>query len=240
LNNQLNLKYKIRSDLITIDIQCFESLFIQLDGRDSKTKDIIIGVVYKPPNTDLDVFNTQFGEVLNVLAKEKKPCYILGDYNINLLKFQTHLPIGDFINTILSNGFYQLIDKPTRITLNSATLIDNILTNVHSEKLSPAIWLTDISDHLPVLVTIPSKKSLPNMKSSETFTHKHIINDLKIEQFRSDINNHDWSTVFSSNSTEQIYHIFENNLKELYEKKFLWLGLDSNLVIITVHGSQKD
>ena len=66
-------------------------------------------------------------------------CYILGDYNINLLNHQFHHTTGDFINTLLPNGFYPLIDKPTRITSSNATLIDNIVTNLQFHVLSPAI-----------------------------------------------------------------------------------------------------
>ena len=47
----------------------------------------------------------------------------------------------------MASGFYPLINKPTRITDSSATLIDNIFTNVHNTETKSGIWITDISDH---------------------------------------------------------------------------------------------
>ena len=49
-----------------------------------------------------------------------------------------------------SLGLYPLIDKPTRITDFSATLIDNIFTNELHHNITSGILFNDISDHLPI------------------------------------------------------------------------------------------
>ena len=67
----------------------------------SKSKDIIIGVIYKPSDVDMELFTSQFWEILEAIQKENKMCYILGDYKINLLNNQSHHPTRDFINTHL-------------------------------------------------------------------------------------------------------------------------------------------
>ena len=53
----------------------------------------------------------------------------MGDYNINLLNSDTHNPTRSFLDTMYSNMLYPLITRPTRLTANSATLIENIFTN---------------------------------------------------------------------------------------------------------------
>ena len=53
----------------------------------------------------------------------------MGDYNINLLNVDSHQLTSDFNDTLFSNGIVPMITHPTRVTSNSATLIDNILTN---------------------------------------------------------------------------------------------------------------
>ena len=55
--------------------------------------------------------------------------YLCGDFNINLLNSESHNGTKDFIEMLYSLGLYPLIDRPSRITSNSATLIDNIFTN---------------------------------------------------------------------------------------------------------------
>ena len=128
LLDSLDFKFKIRPDLAINELT--ESLFIQVTN--SRHKDVIVGVIYKPPNIDVEQFNDNLEHLLKTLTKERRPCYLLGDYNINLLKQDKHLPTKRFIDTILAYGFYPLINKPTRITSQSITLIDNILTNVHN------------------------------------------------------------------------------------------------------------
>lgn len=71
-------------------------------------------------------FNDYLYDTLSKISNEKKHCFILGDYNIDLLSSGS----SDFLNTVSSCGFYYTITRPTRITDHSASLIDNILTNV--------------------------------------------------------------------------------------------------------------
>ena len=72
---------------------------------------------------------------------------------MNLLNADSHRPTSEFINSMLSGSFYPVINKPTRITEHSATIIDNIFCNFFNEKLFCGILYWDISDHLPIFMT---------------------------------------------------------------------------------------
>ena len=69
-------------------------------------KDIIVGVIYRPPNTDFDVFYNNFMDILAKINLEKRPTYLLGDFNIDLLKYGKVPKTQKFLNLLLSNGFY--------------------------------------------------------------------------------------------------------------------------------------
>ena len=74
----------------------------------------------------------------------------MGDFNINLLNKDIYVQTADFIDIILSySTTYPSIPRPTRITLKSATLIDDIFTNSHTKQTSEII-LYHLSDHLPI------------------------------------------------------------------------------------------
>ena len=77
----------------------------------------------------------------------------MGNFNINLMNEERHNPTSEFINLMTSYSLYPRITKPTRITSKSATLIDNIYTNSHA-KQNGGILLADISDHLPIFISI--------------------------------------------------------------------------------------
>ena len=71
----------------------------------------------------------------------------MGDFNIDLA--QENDSSLTFRNMLLSNSFYNTIDKPTWITSRSVSLIDNIFSNIHRDTLHSGILYSDISDHLP-------------------------------------------------------------------------------------------
>ena len=90
----------------------------------------------------------------------------MGDFNIDILKESS----SNFMNTIYSSGFYPPITKPTRVSTTSATLIDNIFTNVlQFDACLSGIIATDLTDHFPVFC-LPSQQV-----SNMYFLLKYII-----------------------------------------------------------------
>ena len=81
---------------------------------------MVIGVIYRPQNMYINTFNDQFATVMENIKQEKKICYSIGDYNINLLNVELHGPTSDFNDIMYSNGFIPLITIPTRVTESTA------------------------------------------------------------------------------------------------------------------------
>ena len=99
---------------------------------------------------------------LEILSKEQKQVFLLGDFNINLLNYNDHQPTNDFLDSLASNSFIPYILHPTRITSHSKTLIDNIFSNyISPERISGNITST-ISDHLPQFSFVPNILSNPS------------------------------------------------------------------------------
>jgi len=73
----------------------------------------------------------------------------MGDFNINLMNYQSKNLTGDVLVTIYSNLLCPLINRPTRITLHTATLIDILANDIDSDKVN-RLFFVDISDYLPV------------------------------------------------------------------------------------------
>ena len=79
--------------------------------------------------------------------KHNKTVFLCGDINIDLLKYGSDNNTTHYVDTMFSLGLYPLIDKPTRITAHSSTLIDNIFTNELNYNINSGILINDISDH---------------------------------------------------------------------------------------------
>ena len=81
------------------------------------------------------------------------------DHNLDLLKETKHAPTERFISANLSLGLVPTITRPTRITRNTATLIDNIfISQTWLENFECGILVDDISDHLLSIVSIKGLK----------------------------------------------------------------------------------
>ena len=99
---------------------------------------------------------------MNKIRKEKgQKNVILGmDHNNDLLKAHVHTTTQDFLLSIMDSGFLQTITRPTRITKNSATLIDNIFVTEELHKNFDSLLIVDdMLDHLPALVLLKQKKT---------------------------------------------------------------------------------
>ena len=65
-----------------------ESLFIEIDNKSIKKKsNAIVGVLYRPPDTDIQKFNDHLAHILTQIKGKSKSVYLLGDYIINILHY---------------------------------------------------------------------------------------------------------------------------------------------------------
>ena len=57
-----------------------ECIFVKIMHNDLS---YVIGVMYRPPNSNIVMFNEKLNNILSPISH--MPCYIIGDYNIDLL-----------------------------------------------------------------------------------------------------------------------------------------------------------
>ena len=124
------LQHKSRNDLSININETIESTFIEITTEIGKN--IVVGVIFRPPNNKIEAFENAINETLSKIDKENKICYLMGDFNIDLLKSESCEFANRFIEQLFTSSFYPLITKPTRITSHTATLIDNIFTNLNN------------------------------------------------------------------------------------------------------------
>ena len=122
-------------------------------------KKVVVGNIYRPSvnhptlssSQQFDQFFELFSNLLNDFAASNTQVIIVGDFNLNALKYNLVNQVTEYIDLLFSFGFLQLIMKPTRCTPHSASLIDHVLTNTKSDLFETAILTSDISDHFPII-----------------------------------------------------------------------------------------
>ena len=168
---------------ISICNKDIEAIFIKITNT---IEPIFTGVVYRPPNGDINKFNE---EIENILLKlPNKNSYILGDYNVNLHDLSNKCD-QNFEELVISNGYTPLISIATNHKPGcSKTCIDNIITNqnpnaiIFSGKLSGKT-----RNHSPIFQV--SKISCHSEKKSEkqklTISYEYSCENIK--KFRDEI-----------------------------------------------------
>ena len=112
-----------------------------------------------------------------------------------------------------------VINKPTRVTKNTATAIDHVITNsLLHRAINTGILKLDISDHFPIfLIAKTEKKMKPEGKVQIT---KRLINNKTKEKFKNALQEMTWDDVISSKQTDSAYKAFLNKFTSLYDKIF--------------------
>ena len=148
----------IKSDISYNVINTFsdeiENIFV--DIMLPKTKPILVGVVYRPP--DKSDFIQKFSEAIsNSVNFDNQEVYILGDFNINVLDNSSISKL--YTETCSLHGLKQIIESHTRITEHTSTLIDHILTNSVENISQSGVLEIGLSDHQAIFCTRKNTKT---------------------------------------------------------------------------------
>ena len=132
---------------------------------------------------------------LTKIDKNKYAVFLMGNFNIDLLKYESHNCTNDFINSLVSHSFLQYILQPTWVTDHSSTIIDNIFSNIIDYETSSYYITTLIADHFAQFLII--KKFHISYKSCSYSTYDY--SNFGKEKFIHDFTLIDWSSLDDTN-----------------------------------------
>ncbi len=202
-----NLMYKSKE---------LESVFIEVEVTGKKSQ--IYGCIYRHPCMDINVFNEDYLEkLLSKLDKENKMSYLMGDFNMDLLKVESEDKISEYYDILTSHLFVPHITLPTRITSTSKTLIDNIFSNDpdFANGLSGNFTFS-ISDHLPQFLVMPEVLKGPPKRHNIYRRQKHYDK----EQLVADAIGINWNMTISPDKMDSNYSLdkFLENAMAIVDK----------------------
>ena len=108
----------------------------------------------------------------------------------------------------------QLVDEPTRVTENSAALIDLILTNRPKNIVSSGVIHVGISDHSLIFAVRKFKfpKFSPTTKGVRNFKH------FSVDDFRSDLLQVPWDMIFALRDPNACWILWKSFFDEILNK----------------------
>ena len=157
------------------DIEC---VVVEITIRSKK---ICLISCYRPPNnSNYDDFQNQLLTKLTKASKTTADVILCGDLNIDLLKIESDASISNFYDSLSSHSLLPMISKPTRITDDTFSLIDNIFVTNPSQ-IHSGILNFDITDHFPIFITY--KDFLNNISPQPEIIEYRIINEYTLQLF---------------------------------------------------------
>ncbi|XP_072037093.1 uncharacterized protein [Amphiura filiformis] len=112
---------------------------------------------------------------------------------------------------------YPLIDRPTRVTPTTATLIDNIFTNVLTHQIKSGVCVVGLTDHFPIFQCTKSmalRFIQPHIGTTRTY------NQSSIEHFYNHLKLIDWKFVTDMTSADGSYEAFVSKFLRIYNTYF--------------------
>lgn len=171
-----------------------EYIFIELYG--GKSCSTIIGGIYRPPNLSAHAFTESLEIFLERDRNSWHKCYLVGDFNVQLLKYPTDSQSAGLINAFLENSFFPLVSTPTRVTKNCHSIIDNIFCNDTNILHNSSTYVIEdtTTDHFPILISLKSftkSTGLPSRPSKKVIQ----INPTTSAAFKEALATEDWDGV---------------------------------------------
>lgn len=171
-----------------------------------------ITAYYRSPATNTKNYIKNLELYLNGLEHQNLEIYV-GDININLLHSDSG-DTNDYLNILNSNGFTSYINKPTRVTQNSVSIIDHIFIKIKKCLLDkvyiePAVIHTDMTDHFTTFVSI--KKKISEETCGLSVKNK-ISTKIDYEKLLRLMSNENWEDVLMNRDSQESCNLFMEKL----------------------------
>ena len=197
-----------------METQFLEHCIVELK---TDKRNILLVSAYRPPNTNVKTFLTEYKKLLDTLKKQKNHEIVIGlDHNLDLLKSHLNQPTNEFIELNLDRELIPCITKPTRITSKSATLIDNILISRSLQRdFTSSVVIKDISDHFACLLVLKDQnKSIKGPKYIKT---RH-LDDLKIANIVCSLQEYNWKETLGPLNADDGFNLVHSTLITTIDK----------------------
>lgn len=193
VNNRHDFKIINYTTACSVEKQ-FECIGIELP-----TLKTILVAVYRTPDSDEKIFLSRLEMTLEKLYKESHSIFICGDINIDFMKESKGK--SNLVSLIETFNMKALIHSPTRITETSKTAIDNIFTNVLSEKCLIETNMVHFSDHSVIFISAP-KSNRSTIREKQIKKKGRIYSGENIMHFKHLLQLETWDAVYNTQDVE--------------------------------------
>jgi len=142
-------------------------------------QNMIVGCVYRPPSSNVHFLNNFF-DVLEQAFDVSEQVIVVGDLNYDCLAPKVSSEITSIESCF---NMSQLVKDATRVTLQTKSLIDVVLSNVPELHSETKVMLNNASDHYPVLTKFKvearcNTHNVVSFRDYKNFNVNNFVHDL--------------------------------------------------------------
>ena len=187
-----------------LDNSELEAVWVEI--RQTASKRLVVGVLYRPPSSDSG-FMTDLSEVLQMLRLEQKEIIILGDLNCNMLKADG--PTKQLLEILEENDLHQLITAPTRVTRESETIIDLLITSDRDKYAEVGCRDCSLSDHRLVYGSRKLEFVTPKAKHRVHVSQYRVYSKCCTEALKRDLDGVPWHILEIFDDIEDSWNMWK-------------------------------
>lgn len=199
----------VRDNIITLRRTDLESIAMEnlwIEVNIPKSKSILIGTYYRPPNQSLD-FMESFKENMERAVCENKELLITGDFNCDMATTRPSSEAKKLKRLLRSFQLTQLIDRPTRVTDSSSTLLDLVVSSAPYNIVKRTVIPLSLSDHDLVVCV----RKINTIKSAPKLVECRNYRNYSTDAFCSDLKKIHWDMVMNESQVDTAWLCFKDH-----------------------------
>ena len=215
--------YIVREDL-KLNVENCEDVWVELISKESvplqntknrKDKNLVVGIIYRHPDHKYSDFCTNICETIEKLNQTKKQFIIMGDVNINLLKYNLAKDVTEYLQNIRSAGCQSFIEIPTRVCVKRTrceiSCLDHMYSNIIPDEVETYVIKSGISDHFATLAKVRQSNDF-KLNRLNIMKRKTKLSDQEIVDFKNELYSSlsgSGSSYTTNNVNQSVKHIVE-------------------------------
>ncbi|XP_052756854.1 uncharacterized protein LOC128202040 [Galleria mellonella] len=176
------------------------------------TARLAIGTAYRPESVSVDTAIENLSSSLDTFSSYDS-IYILTDFNVNINN-KGASSTSALTTFLFQRNLYQLVNEPTRVTDNTSSQIDLVITDTPA--ICSGIYVyhnPKLSDHAMVVAELKMNKP----QRSPQYIYKRILGNIDMNSFNNDLISLDWESVNKMTTLDARVNRFNELINTLFD-----------------------
>ena len=202
-----------------IDLVCNDTVFVSLTIN--ATEELILGCVYRSPNSNQD-HNDKLNQVIVSVSRKNKKVLLVGDFNLPYINWNTwttnsasNSKESVFIETVRDSFLQQCVSKSTRYRSNEKSNVLDLILVDNEEYIESLEHQSPLgkSDHEALTFDY-----LCSIQKIQYYKTKYYYRKADFTSMNEEFSNIDWNSLLESDNMNTVWKSFTDKVNVIVEK----------------------